>query len=345
MSHTVESEAHAADPSRRRFGILALELVALALVVPLALLVGAGDLGDPGLRSTLLELRALRFSASFLVGVALATSGVVVQGLFRNPLADPSVLGTTSGAVLGGKAALLGIEVAVGSAWLTGGAAHLAVPLGAMVGAAVSLGVLFALTRGRRSLLAQLLVGFTLASLFASFGSVLTSIAQRKWELGRALLAFSLGSVSGTSLAPVLFAAPFVVAGFVASLALAPSLDLLLGGEDEARSLGVDVAFVRRWSALWIAVLTAAAVSVSGFVGFVGLIVPHALRPIVGAAHARLLPHAAFVGGLFVVVCDIVSRATPTVAEMPLGVVTGLVGAPLYLRLVVRAQRRGDVDA
>lgn len=328
-----------------RSRLVAFELIALVVVCVLAMLVGAGDLGDPALRDTLLGLRALRLVASFLVGVALATAGVIVQGLFRNPLADPSVLGTTSGAVLGGKTALLLVEVAIGASPLSGRAVHLAVPIGAISGAAVALAILFLLTRGQRSLLAQLLVGFTLASLFGSFGSLMTSIAQQKWELGRALLAFSLGSVSGTSLAPVALAMPFVLGGFVASMALAPALDLLLGGEDEARSLGLDVGFVRRWSAVWIAVLTAAAVSMSGAVGFVGLIVPHALRPFLGAGHRRLLPHAALVGGLFVVLCDVVSRAIPFIAELPLGVVTGLVGAPLYLRLVVRAQRGGAHDA
>lgn len=325
--------------------LVTFEIVAMVVVCILAMLVGAGDLGDENLRGTLLGLRALRLGASFLVGVALATAGIIVQGLFRNPLADPSVLGTTSGAVLGGKAALLAVELAVGASWLTGRAVHLAVPLGAIAGAGLALGTLFLLTRGHRSLLAQLLVGFTLASLFGSFGSLMTSIAQRKWELGRALLAFSLGSVSGTSLSPVALAFPFVLGGFLASLALAPALDLLLGGEDEARSLGLDVAFVRRWCAVWIAVLTAAAVSISGFVGFVGLIVPHALRPFLGASHRRLLPHAAIIGGIFVVFCDVASRAIPTAAELPLGVITGLIGAPLYLRLVVRAQQRGAHDA
>lgn len=324
--------------------LVAIELVAALVVVVLAMLVGAGDLGDEHLRSTLLGLRALRICASFLVGVALTTAGVVVQGLFRNPLADPSVLGTTSGAVLGGKLALLLVELAVGASWLTGRVAHLAVPVGAMAGAGFALATLFLLTRGHRSLVAQLLVGFTLASLFGSFSSLVTSLAQEQWELGRALLAFSLGSVSGTSLGPVAFAAPVVVGGFVAAMWLGPSLDLLLGGEDEARSLGLDVRHVRRWCAVWITVLTSAAVSLSGSVGFVGLIVPHALRPFLGSVHRRLLPHAAVFGGIFVVLCDVASRAVPSVAELPLGVVTGLVGAPLYLRLVVRAQRRGEHD-
>jgi iron complex transport system permease protein len=113
----------------------------------------------------------------------------------------------------------------------------------------------------------------------------------------------------------------------------------MLSGEEEAASLGVDVPAVRVWTVVWTSVLTGAAVSIGGNVGFVGLIVPHALRPFVGVEHRKLVPAAALAGGAFVVVCDVVSRALPTRSEVPLGVVTGLLGAPVFLSLLLRVAR------
>ena len=122
-------------------------------------------------------------------------------------------------------------------------------------------------------------------------------------------------------------------------------LDLFLSGEDEAASLGVDVPRVRRWVVVWAATLTAAAVALGGNVTFVGLVVPHALRPLFGVTHRRLVPAAAFAGGVFVVACDVLARLAPGPAELPLGVVTGLVGAPVFLSLLIRAGREGAVLA
>ncbi|HEX2676789.1 MAG TPA: iron ABC transporter permease, partial [Polyangiales bacterium] len=235
----------------------------------LALTVGAGDLHDAALRDTYVSLRSARLLASLLLGAGFAVSGVLVQGLFRNPLADPSILGTTAGAVLGGKLTLVVLEMMLGITSLGGLASDLLLPIGCMIGAALALGCLLALTWRSRSVLVVLLVGFALSSLFASLGSFLTSVAQQSWELGRALVSFALGSVAGVSLRHVAFALGPTLVGFVIAYQLGPSLDLLLSGEDEARSLGVDVDFVRRWTAVWVAVLTGAAVSLGGYIGFV----------------------------------------------------------------------------
>jgi iron complex transport system permease protein len=236
------------------------------------------------------------------------------------------------------------VELAVGVRTLGGLAPDLLVPIGCMIGAALSLLALLLFARRTHSVLMVLLVGFSLSSLFASFGGFLTAFAQKSWELGRALVAFALGSVAGASIHHVLFALAPTLAGFFVAYKLGPALDVLLSGEDEARSLGVDVPFVRRWTAIWVAVLTGAAVSLGGYVGFVGLVVPHALRPFVGVEHRKLLPFAAVFGGIFVALCDVGSRLILINGEMPLGVITGIVGAPIFLQLLVRQHREAQHD-
>ncbi len=313
--------------------LLGLLLVAAAL----AALVGVGDLGNADLRETFLLLRGYRLAASFLAGAALAVGGVVVQGLFRNPLASPSVLGTTAGASLGGQLAMLFYGLTgLGAATLV---PEMMVPLGCFVGALASLAILLALLRISQDLLALLLTGFVLSALFLSLSAFIISVAQETWELGRAVVAFSLGSVSGTGPRQLLFALPLIIAGLAASWFWGRSLDLLLSGEEEAQSLGANVQQIRWWSATWVSVLVAGAVSLGGNVGFVGLVVPHMLRPFAGTQHRRLIPAAALGGGIFLVACDILARLIPSRGDMPLGVVTGMIGAPLFLMLLLRMRR------
>lgn len=312
--------------------------IAAVVVLVLSIVVGTGDLSDVALRSTYLSLRLGRTLAAIITGSALAVAGVLVQGIFRNPLAEPSVLGTSAGAVLGGKIVLFMLEITIGLAtpFL---APELLVPLGCMLGALVALGLLLALDRRGDDVLFLLLAGMGLSSLFIALGSALVSIAQTRWELGRALVGFSLGSLSGVGTTQVLAAAPLVLTGVIASTTWSKPLDVLLTGDDEARSLGVDVHKTRRFVAVWVAVLTGTAVFLGGSIAFVGLVVPHVMRGVVGVTHARLLPASAAAGAIFVVACDVLVRAIGTESEIPLGVVTSLVGAPLFLRLLYRMRR------
>lgn len=308
-------------------------LVALAVVSVAAMLVGRAEL-TPELQQALLSLRGARWLAAFLAGAALSGGGVVVQGLFRNPLASPSILGTTAGATLGGQVGLLGAQL-LG----LGAAAEMVMPIGALGGALASLLLLLGLLRMTRDMLALLLTGFVLSSLFLAVGSFLTSLAQTDWGLGRAIVSFTLGGVSATGSTQVLFAFPLIAGGLLAAMAWGPSLDVMLAGEEEAASLGVDVEQLRWWTAVWVSVLIAGAVSLGGNVSFVGLVVPHALRRFTGAGHRHLLPAAALGGGAFLVGCDVLARLSPTQGELPLGVVTGFVGAPLFLLLLWRTRR------
>ncbi len=313
-------------------------LVLLVGVVMLALLVGHGSLADQSLRSTLLSLRGTRVSAAFLAGAALATGGAVVQGVFRNPLVSPSILGTTAGASLGGQVALLASAAGAPALGLAIGT-EMILPLGCLLGAGLSLAIVLFFCRERTNTLTLILTGFILSSLFLALSSFVTSLALESWDMSRAVVSFTLGGVSGVGPRQVLAALPFVVIGIVACWRWSPTLDMLLSGEDEASTLGVEVGRARRWTVTWVAVLAAAAIAVGGNVAFVGLIVPHALRPLVGVRHRGLIPACALAGGTFLVACDIIARVFPTRSELPLGVVTGIIGAPVFMVLLARSQR------
>jgi len=315
---------------------------ALLIALGLGLGLGHGSLADTASRGVFLELRGLRVACAGLAGAALAVSGVLMQGLFRNPLASPSVLGTTAGAALGGQAVLLGHAALATSLpwWL---APEMVLPLGCLVGAAGALALVLViaravLSRGGDQTLAVLLTGFLLSSVCASVAALLTWLAQANWEIGRMLVAFTLGGVDGKGLRHVALAAPLVIIGCVAAWAWGRQLDVLLAGDDEAAALGIDVHRAHFWILAWTAVLTAAATAIGGGVAFVGLIVPHALRPFTGVIHRQLIPAAAIGGAAFVIACDALCRVAPG-GELPLGVVTGLIGAPVFAVLVLRLNR------
>jgi iron complex transport system permease protein len=319
---------------RTALGLLAACLASIAL----GLAVGRGQLGDAALGSTFLAMRAQRVAVAFLAGGALALAGAVVQALFRNPLASPFILGTSAGATLGGQAAMLAVAMGQGAAFI---APEMVLPFGCVAGALLSLVLLLSVTSLQASSLSLVLTGFVLSALFASFGALLESVALESWELSRALSVFARGSVSGAGTRQVLLALCMIAGGALPVLAGARNLDLLLSGEEEAASLGVDVARVRFWSVIWVAVITAGAVAVGGSEAFIGLIVPHALRPFVGEAHRRLLPAAFVAGGVCLVLADVACRALPLRSEPPLGVVTSLVGAPIFLGMLARLVREG----
>jgi iron complex transport system permease protein len=305
----------------------------------LSLYAGTSASDDRALESTFITLRSTRGAVAYLVGVALAVGGVLVQGLFRNPLASPDVLGTSAGASLFGKLALLCFQLLLGSSSVAMVDPELFLPLGCFAGALLGLTVLLHIARKNPDAVVLLLAGFLLSSLFLSIGSFVTSLAQESWELGRAVIAFALGGLSGAGPRQLAIVAPVAIIGTLAAVLWARPLDLLLSGEDEARVLGLDVTRARRWCIAWTALLTSAAVAVGGNIGFVGLVVPHALRHVVGVSHRLLVPAAALGGGCFVLACDIATRVIPAHTELPLGVVTGLVGAPLFLALLLRARR------
>src|SRR5579859_7729940 len=323
--------------SRNVVAVYAVLVVALVATAIASTFRGAGAWSDASLRSAILLLHASRALAAVLVGSALAVAGAFVQGLFRNPLADASVIGATGGAMLGGNVSVLVAESLLGSPGLRGLSPDVVLPLGCVAGALVALGLLLVFLRRSTDILSLVLAGFLFSSFFLSLGSLVTSMAQERWELGRAVVAFTLGGLSATGPRQVALAAPLVVAGIAATWFWGRPLDVLLSGDEEAASLGVDVGQVRRIGILWVAALVAGAVALGGNLPFVGLLVPHALRPILGVPHRRLVPAAALAGGTFVAVCDLLARALPSRGEVPLGIITGLLGAPAFLFLLVRS--------
>ena len=327
------------EKKQSSFGAYTL-LLALLVVAVLSGLFAGGGLGEgSNLSDTFLKLRSLRIVAAGVAGASLAVGGAAVQGLFRNPLASPSILGTTAGASLGGQLALLASQSV-----LFGGAFSILrpdmwMPIGSVIGALLALALLLVFIRHGSDILTLLLVGFILSSLFLSFGSFITSLAQESWSLGRAMVSWSLGNVGGSGVAQVLFTAPLFIVGSLALFVWGPALDLLLSGEEEASTLGLNVIQVRRWVVVWVAVLTGAAVSLGGGVAFVGLVVPHLMRSVVGVRHRALIPACALCGCAFLIACDAIARIMPGQSEVPLGVVTGLIGAPIFLYLLLRYER------
>jgi iron complex transport system permease protein len=267
-----------------------------------------------------------------LVGAALAVAGAQMQGLFQNPMASPDIIATSAGAALGAVLALV-LGVAQQSVlWL---------PILAFAGALASLFVVYTLTtRGGRTPVAMLLLaGVALSTLLAAITSFLITIHWVRVEVAQEVVFWLLGGLDSRTWTHVWLAGVPIALGLAAALAVARDLDLFLSGEEAAASLGVDVERVKRAVLVIAALLTGAAVAVSGIVGFVGLIVPHAVRLLVGPAHRRVVPMTALVGATFLVLADLVARTALTPHEISLGVVTACCGAPLFLWLLLRYRR------
>jgi len=326
-----------------RFGIAVL-VVALLASSAAAILIGAVALSPGEVWSALWggtnetngtivrDLRVPRVVAAALIGGALGVAGALLQGLLRNPLADPYVTGTSAGASL---AAVLAIAL--------GGVTLPAVlPLAAFVGAIAAATVVWRLASlgGRTTVLTVLLAGVILSSFAAGIVTLLLVASDRLALRLRAVLGWLLGGVSVTDRAELLTAAVIVGAGTVVAIALARRLDAFAFGEETAATLGIDVERTTLAVLGVTALLTGAAVALGGVIGFVGLIVPHALRPFFGAPHARLVPACFLLGATTLVIADIAARVVLAPAELPVGVITGLVGGPFFLVLLLRERRR-----
>ena len=299
-----------------------------------AVLTGGGTQVE---REILLHLRLPRVLAGALVGAGLAASGVAFQALLRNPLAEPYLLGISGGGSLGAVLAI----VAFGA----GGASFLAVRTGAaLVGCLLALGLVYAIaTRGGALRPSTLLLAGVVVNSFFLAGLACVQYAATPTE-SQAILRWVLGGLETGGPREVVVLA-VVVPLTVALLAWsAPSLQALVFGEETARHLGVDVDGVRRRTFLIASTTTAASVAVAGPIGFVGLVVPHAARLFVGSDPRVLLPAATLAGAAFLPLADAVARTALAPRELPVGVVTALIGAPAFLLLVVRRGRGGETS-
>ena len=325
---------------------LAATLGALALLLALTLALGVA-VGPSGLAlcevwdvlagrsggaaaDIVLSVRLPRVGLAAAVGAALAVAGVVFQALLRNPLADPYVLGVSGGAALGGIAVLT-----------LGGAAGLgyaAVPPAAFAGALGALLLLLAVAgpAGRLSPTSLLLVGVVFNA-FASAAIVFLASLAGLAE-GAQVFLWLIGSLADARPALVASVAGCVAAGLLAVVPFGRALDLLALGEESASLLGIDTKRVRLWLLLASSLLVGAAVSVAGLVGFVGLVVPHALRLLLGPDHRLLVPASALAGAAFLVGCDTLARTLLGGRELPVGALTALAGGPFFLLLLRRTQ-------
>jgi iron complex transport system permease protein len=302
-------------------------------------------LGPPleGVAQTIWRLRALRALAALAVGGSLALSGALLQGLFRNALASPGVLGVTSGASLGASLALAAIGGLGPGIVVAGHLGPLVVTAGALVGALLVLVplVFVAGGSGRLSVPALLLAGMAMNALCAGLLAALQSLTLSDFEVARALFAWAFGTLDDRSLPQLALVLVALVLGCLAIPFVARELDLLAGGEEDAAALGVAVRRLRVGVLLLAAALAAAAVSVVGQILFVGLIVPHVVRLTTGGAHRTLLSLSVLGGGLLVLGADVLQRAFFPGIALPPGVVMSLLGAPFFLFLLVR--RRAEV--
>ena len=315
----------------------------LAVAVGLSLGSGATGLGPARLvqaamgdglsaleRTVLVDIRLPRLVMGMLVGAALAVSGAVMQGLFRNPLADPGLVGVSAGAGLGAIAAIVlgGLLPFAPGPWLVPGAACLG-------GWLTTLTLYRIATRGgQTSVATMLLAGIALAALAGAASGLLISMADDR-QL-RDLTFWGLGSLSGATWDRVLAAAPILLAALAAAPALARGLNALALGEAAAAHMGVRVERLKTGAVLTVAAATGAAVAVSGGIGFIGIVVPHLLRLAVGPDHRRLLPDAALLGAALLVLADLIARQVVAPAELPIGIVTALLGAPVFLWILLR---------
>ncbi len=279
----------------------------------------------------LFEIRLPRVALVALTGAALASSGTAYQGLFRNPLADPYLIGVAAGAGLGAISAMT-LRVAHPT-----DVALWAVPLGAFAGALITVALVYALARvGSSTPTTTLILAGVAVGAFAA--AMTTFILLRMGQQMMYVMAFLLGGYSSAGWDAVLAIAPFTVTGFALMYTCARPLNLFLFDEEQARQLGIPVERVKLIVVIAATLTTAAAVAFSGLIGFVGLIVPHAARLVVGPDHRRLLPLAALGGAGFLMLADLIARTVIAPEELPLGVVTAFAGAPFFLYLLRRAK-------
>ncbi len=303
-------------------------------IAPLQILKGLFGAGDPATVLVVQEIRLPRALLAALVGAALGLGGAGLQGLLRNPLAEPGIIGITSGAALG-AVVMLYFGLASLSTW--------ALPTGAMMGAALVTVLIFLLAGSEGRITAVILAGVAVGTFATSLTALAMNLSPNPWALAE-IIFWLMGSVRDRSMTDVWLALPFIVAGTTLMLSAGRGLNALLLGEDAAQSLGVSLVSVRLRIILGTAMAVGAAVAVAGAIGFIGLVVPHLLRPFTGYEPGRLLLPSAIGGAALLTLADIGVRLLEgmTGTELYLGVLTALIGGPFFVWLIVR-MRTGAV--
>jgi iron complex transport system permease protein len=307
--------------------------LASALALVASLLVGPQGIGLPGdgaaAQLVLTEIRLPRAILGYLIGGVLGLSGSVLQGYLRNPLAEPGIIGVSGGAALG---AVTAIHSGMAASFA------LALPLGGLLGSGLATLVVLLLAGSRTGPITLILAGVAVSSLAAALTSLALNLAPNPFAASE-MLYWLMGSLTDRSLVHVWLAAPLMLAGAAVLLSTRRALDALTLGEDAAQNLGVDLASLRNRVIAGTALAVGAATAVSGAIGFVGLVVPHLLRPFAGQQPGRLLLPSFLGGAALVLAADVVLRLVSPAGDLRLGVLTSLIGAPFFLWLVLRTRR------
>lgn len=326
----------------RRYHLLIALLAALTLVLfLLSLTVGPAAVGfadsmaalfsgkADGVALIMREIRLPRAILGLMIGATLGLSGAVLQGYLRNPLAEPGLLGISASASLG---AVLAIYTGLSAAFL------LALPLAALAGAVAAVLVVQALAGARGSALIVILAGIAVTSFAGAMTSLALNLSPNPFA-ALEIMFWMLGSLTDRSMTHVWLSAPFMLIGWIMLASLGRALDALTLGSETAASMGIELRRVQFLAVFGTAASVGAATAVAGAIGFVGLVVPHILRPLVGARPSRLLPASALGGASMVLGADTLVRIIAPERDLKLGVLTAIVGAPFFLWLVFRTRR------
>lgn len=346
--------------SHRHFlGKIALFLLIILLMIAMFFAFSTGSLNislwqliytiyDQGLNAVtqsqdyfvLIYIRAPRIIFGALVGSALAISGAILQGLFRNPLADPGIMGITSGAAVGAIGFIvLGYALPVGLIVFLG---PLSLMIGSFLGGLIISILLYSIAtkQGRTSIATMLLAGIAISAFCMALIGIFVFLANDP-QL-RDISFWNLGTLAGATWYRCAIISPFILTSVFVSFTLSRPLNALSLGEPVAGHLGFSVQHMKNLALLLVAIMTGLAVSVSGGIGFVGIIIPHVLRLTIGPDHRYLLPCSALLGASFLIFADNISRVIVAPAELPIGIITALFGAPIFLWILLR--QRGVID-
>lgn len=294
-------------------------------------IVRGGEAESAGLETSeiiMVQIRFPRVLLGFLVGSSLAAVGVTLQALLRNPLADPYVLGVSSGSAVGVSVAML---IGIGSTFML----LPMLPLFGFAGGLLALLLIYRLaqSQGRLPIHSLLLAGVILNAILTAFIMFITSIMEPNRSAG--LMAWLMGSLTAPGYPALIVFLLYALLVLAMLMHKAQSLNMLTLGEETARSLGLETEGIKKRLFALTALLTGAIVSVSGMIGFVGMVIPHAVRLVIGSDHRLLLPASALVGGMFLAVADTIARTIMAPAEIPVGIVTALTGGPFFLYLLL----------
>lgn len=321
--------------------LLAVLVILTVLAFIVSLLIGPSEMGmresfralflpemSPG-ALVMYEIRLPRALLGLMIGITLGLSGAVLQGFLRNPLAEPAILGISGAAALG---AVLSLYTGVSLLF------PLALPLAGLAGAFLAVLLIRALAGSNGSTLTLILAGVAVSAFTGAMATLVLNLSPNPFA-AMEILFWMLGSLTDRSMMHVWLAGPFMVIGWAMLASLARPLDTLTLGSDAAATMGVNVTRLQGFAVLGTAASVGAAVSITGAIGFVGLVVPHILRPMVGSMPSRLLPASALGGAIVLLAADILVRVIAPERDLKIGVLTAMVGAPFFLWLVHRSRR------